>query len=103
MVGLDIGSKTIKIVELEKVRDGYKLKASGIIGYKSNTPEHLADDKEIAVVSDVVRKLHKEAKIVSREVTISIPETQVYTRMIRFPMLTDSEIASAVKWEAEQY
>ena len=103
MVGLDIGSKTIKIVELEKTRDLFKLKASGIIGYKSNTPEHLADDKEVAVLSDVIRKLYKEAKIVSREVVISIPETQVYTRMIRFPLLTDAEIASAVKWEAEQY
>lgn len=103
MVGLDIGSKTIKIVELEKTRDAYKLKASGIIGYKSNTPEHLADDKELAVLSDVIRKLHKEAKIVGREVVASIPETQVYTRMIRLPMLTDSEISSAIKWEAEQY
>lgn len=103
MVGLDIGSKTIKIVELDKSRDSYKLKASGIIGYKSNTPEHLADDKELAVLSDVIRKLHKEAKIVGKEVVVSIPETQVYTRMIRFPLLTDSEVASAVKWEAEQY
>lgn len=103
MVGLDIGSKTIKIVELEKVRDGFKLRASGIIGYKSSTPEHLADDKEVAILSDVIRKLHKEAKIVGREVVVSLPETQVYTRMIRFPMLTDSEISSAVKWEAEQY
>ena len=103
MVGLDIGSKTIKIVELEKTRDAYRLKASGIIGYKSSTPEHLADDKELAVLSDVIRKLHKEAKIVGREVVASIPETQVYTRMIRLPMLTDSEIASAIKWEAEQY
>ena len=103
MIGLDIGSKTIKIVELEKVRNAFKLKASGIIGYKSSNPEHLADDKEVAVLSDVIRKLHKEAKIVGREVVISIPETQVYTRLIHFPMLTDSEIASAVRWEAEQY
>lgn len=103
MVGLDIGSKTIKIVELEKARGVYKLKASGIIGYKSSTPEHLTDDKEIAVLSDVIRKLHREAKIIGREVVVSIPETQVYTRMIRFPLLTDSEIASAIKWEAEQY
>lgn len=103
MIGLDIGSKTIKIVELDKVKDGYTLKASGIIGYKSSTPEHLTDEREISVLSDVIRKLHKEAKVIGRDVVVSIPETQVYTRMIRFPFLTDSEIASAVKWEAEQY
>ncbi|HLE48587.1 MAG TPA: type IV pilus assembly protein PilM [Patescibacteria group bacterium] len=103
MIGLDIGSKTIKIVELEKDHDGYALKASGIIGYKSTSPEHLADDREIAVLSDVVRKLVHEAKISSNDVIVSLPETQVYTRLVRYPLLTDSEIASAIKWEAEQY
>ncbi len=103
MIGLDIGSKTIKIIELERIKSNFKLKASGIIGYKSSTPEHLSDDREIAVLSDVIRKLHKEAKISGKDVVVSVPETQVYTRMVRFPMLTDSEIASAVKWEAEQY
>lgn len=102
-VGLDIGSKTIKVVEL--VRDGtkFRLKASGIVGYKGKNPEQVKEDKEFAVLAESVKKLHKEAKISSREVAIALPETQVYTRTIRFPLLTDSEIASAVKWEAEQY
>ncbi|KKR12010.1 MAG: Type IV pilus assembly protein PilM [Candidatus Woesebacteria bacterium GW2011_GWA1_39_21] len=103
MVGLDIGSKTIKIVELEETRGTYRLRASGIIGYKSSANDNLVDDKEVAVLSDIIRKLHKEAKIVGKDTVVSIPETQVYTRMIHFPLLTDSEIASAVKWEAEQY
>jgi type IV pilus assembly protein PilM len=103
MIGLDIGSKTIKIVELEKADGGFRLKASGIVGYKSNSPEHMADDKELAIMSDVIRKLCHEAKINSHEAVISLPETQVFTRLVKFPLLSDSEIASAVKWEAEQY
>jgi type IV pilus assembly protein PilM len=103
MIGLDIGSKTIKIVELEKAGGGYRLKASGIVGYKSNSPEHMADDKELAIMSDIIRKLCHEAKITSRDAVISLPETQVFTRLVKFPLLSDSEIASAVKWEAEQY
>lgn len=103
MIGLDIGSKTIKVVELEKERTGFRLKASGIVGYKSNSPDHLTDEKELVVMSDVIRKLFKEAKINSNEVVMSLPENQVFTRLVKFPFLTDSEIASAVKWEAEQY
>jgi type IV pilus assembly protein PilM len=102
-VGLDIGSKTIKIVELARDGSNFRLKASGIVGHKGKTPELIKDDREYALLAESIKKLHKEAKISSREVTIALPETQVYTRTIRFPLLTDSEIASAVKWEAEQY
>ncbi|MGD8744345.1 MAG: type IV pilus assembly protein PilM [Candidatus Woesebacteria bacterium] len=102
-VGLDIGSKTIKIVELKKEGSKWKLRASGIIGYKGKTPEHINNDREYASLAEAVKKLHKEAKISSKNVTLSLPETQVFTRTVKFPLLTESEIASAVKWEAEQY
>ena len=102
-VGIDIGSKTIKIVEIAKEGGKFRLKASGIVGHKSVTPEQIKDDKEYGILAESIKKLHKEAKVSSKHVAIALPETQVYTRTIRFPLLTDSEIASAVKWEAEQY
>ena len=102
-VGIDIGSKTIKAVELVKEGDKWRLKASGIISYKGTAPEHATEDKELVVLADAIRKLVKEAKISSRDVNFTIPETQVFTRIVKFPLLTDQEIASAVKWEAEQY
>lgn len=102
-VGLDIGSKSIKIVELYKDRSGYKLRASGIVGFQGISPERAKESKETAPLSSAIKKLYKEAKISSHEVKIALPESQVYTRTIKFPMLTDQEIGSAVKWEAEQY
>lgn len=102
-VGIDIGSKTIKIVELEKEGKTFRLAASGAVGYQGVVPSQAKDDKELAALSDVVRKLHKEAHIRGRNVAISLPESLVFTRTIKFPPLTDQEILSAVKWEAEQY
>src|SRR4030043_380967 len=102
-VGLDIGSKTIKIVELSHEKGKIRLRASGVVAHKSQTPEHLKDDKEFLVLAESIRKLYKEAKISSKNVGIALPETQVYTRTIRFPLLSDEEVASAVRWEAEQY
>ena len=103
MVGIDIGSKTIKIVELEKAGANFKLRASGIVGRTGSSIEKITDEKEMAGLSAVIKKLHQEAKVGSREVAIAIPEPLVFTRSIKFPLLTDTEIASAVKWEAEQY
>ncbi len=103
MIGIDIGSKSIKIVELQKEGAGFSLNASGIVGYTGTTIEKMTDEKEMAVIGQIIKKLHAEAGVSSKEVVISIPEPQVFTRTIRFPLLTDAEIASAVKWESEQY
>ena len=102
-VGLDIGSKTIKIVELVSEKGRFRLRASGVVSHKGARPEQFKDDKEFAFLGDVVKKLYKEAKISSREVGIALPEALVFTRSVKFPTLTDEEIASAVRWEAEQY
>lgn len=103
MVGLDIGSKTIKTVELQKNGASFSLAASGIVGYSGNPVARMEDPKEISAVAQVIKKLHSEAGVSGRDVVISVPEPQVFTRTIKFPLLTDAEIASAVKWEAEQY
>lgn len=103
MVGLDIGTKTIKIVEVEKSGGGYDLLATGVVALSGTLPDKIEDEKEIAGISQIIKKLHKEAGISSRDCAISLPEQQVFTRTIHFPLLTDSEITSAIKWEAEQY
>lgn len=103
MVGLDIGSKTIKIAELQKDGESYSLLASGIVGYSGNAIEKMTDEKEMIALAEIIKKLHNETGASSKDVAIALPEPQVFTRTIKFPMLTDAEIASAVKWEAEQY
>ena len=103
MVGLDIGSKTIKIVELQKEGNSFSLRASGIVGYAGASIDKMMDDKEMAGLGQIIKNLHKEAGVSSKDIVLSLPEPQVFTRTIKFPMLTDAEISSAVKWEAEQY
>src|SRR3989344_7856057 len=102
-VGLDIGSMTIKMVELSSEGKGMRLQAAGVLGYKGANIQKLEEEKDFAAIADVVRKLHKEAKISSKNVIVSLPEDSVFTRTIKFLPLSDGEIASAVKWEAEQY
>jgi type IV pilus assembly protein PilM len=102
-VGLDIGSKTIKIVQLSKEGNSWKLVASGIAGFTGQRPANANDEKELVDIGGAIKKLHKEAGISSKEIAIALPESQVFTRTVKFPLLTDQEIESAIKWEAEQY
>lgn len=103
MVGLDIGTKTIKIVELEKSNNSFALSASGIVGFNSESVEKLSTDAELSAFAQIIKRLHKEAGVSSQDVVVSIPEQSAFTRTVSFPLLTDAEIASAVKWELEQY
>lgn len=102
-VGLDIGSKTIKVVEFTQVAQGFSLKAAGAVGFSGLQMEKLTDDKDYEQFAVSLRKLLSDAHISSKKVVISLPESQVFTRTVKFPLLTNEEINSAVKWEAEEY
>jgi type IV pilus assembly protein PilM len=103
-VGIDIGSKTVKVVELVSERDKkFSLRTAGIVGHTYGSIENMKEDKEYANISGVIKKLLRESKVSSRDVSVSLPESQVFTRIVRFPLLSDQEISSAIRWEAEEY
>ncbi len=103
MIGIDIGSKSIKIVELSKSGSSWTLKSSGAVGYNGQTPDKIIDENEFKKIADLIRNIIKKVEIKTQEVNISLPESVVFTRLIKFPLLSEEEVAAAVKWEAEQY
>jgi type IV pilus assembly protein PilM len=102
-VGLDIGSRSIKVVELINEGGRPALKSAGAIGYSGDPPDKLEDEKALAAIANIIKKLFHDAKITSKEVAVSIPDSLAFSRVLKFPLLNDQEIASAVKWEAEEY
>lgn len=102
-IGLDIGSKTVKVVELDKSGDRYVLRSAGATAISGAEIDKMTDEREFAAIATSIKKLFKDAKISGREVNIALPETQVFTRVVKLPLLTNEEIASSVKWEAEEY
>jgi len=103
MLGIDIGSKSIKIVELSGGSGSWQLKSSGAVGYKGISPDKIVEESDYNALSDILKKTIKKIGISTKEVNISLPESIVFTRVVRFPYLSDEEVASAIKWEAEQY
>ncbi|QQG47263.1 MAG: type IV pilus assembly protein PilM [Candidatus Woesebacteria bacterium] len=102
-VGLDIGSKTIKVVELSNERNIISLKTASIVGHASADIDKMQEDADFANIAGVIKKLWNDAKVSSNKVAISLPESAVFSRIVRFPMLSDQEVASAIRWEAEEY
>jgi type IV pilus assembly protein PilM len=102
IIGLDIGSHSIKLVEV--VQDGPRLTllAAGSIATPPKAlTSNLAADQEAVAVN--IKQLLHDAGVKSRDVNVSLPESQVFTRVIEVPQLSQRELSSAIKWEAEQY
>jgi len=102
ILGLDIGTHNIKLIELSKDKNGPILLAAGSM---PSPPKSVSSNLDIdqQAIAHVIRELLKGTGAKSREVNISLPEAQVFTRVIEMPALSERELTSAIKWESEQY
>jgi len=100
--GLDIGSHKIKIVQVQKSGDKYRLVA---LGSAPSTLKGILSDSEsdLTQLAIIIKKLHQETKIKTKNVVTALPQDQVFTQVITLPQLSENELTSALKWEAEQY
>lgn len=96
--GLDIGSSSIKIVELSGRRVNTAVIAANPIG---KVGVDLVPTEQSSLI-DAVKSLLSVNKIKTKKVVVSIPESLVFTRVMSFPFMSTPELATAIKWEAEQ-
>ena len=99
--GLDISSSTIKVAEVTPSKDSYALKAFGEV--KTPAPIQSPNPQDLKFNAGSIKKLLTDAKISSRNVSITIPDSESFTRVIEMPVLSKSELVSALEFESEQY
>jgi len=102
IVGLDIGSNSVKAVELKKTKKGYQLIHFGILPLPSEAIVDGALMNSNAVV-DAINELFQKEKIKTKEVATSLSGHSVIIKKIRLPQMTEEELEESIQWEAEQY
>ncbi len=103
LVGLDIGSHTIKAVELEsRSNKGYHLVNWGI---SSPLAEAIVDGEimDRQLVTDAVTNLMESRGIKSRNVVAAVSGRAVIVKKITMNKLSAEDAQQAVYWEAEQH
>lgn len=102
IIGLDIGTSSIKLVELVQAGNEFVFitAARSLAPIKPILSESEIDQKSIAAQ---ISGLVKESKADTNLVSVSLLESQTATKVIEMPLMSDSEVASAIRWEAEQY
>lgn len=97
--GLDIGSSSIKLLELKNNKEvGAVGMAVNPVG--SSNLDLAAEAKNKLV--EAVKSLVDESKVRSRRVVLSIPEASVFSKVLLLPVMSSPELASAIKWELDQ-
>lgn len=102
LVGLDIGSGSIKMMQLKEARGAYKIERFGV---KSLPTEAIVDGAimdGLEVVS-AIKDLASAQKLKNKNVALSISGTAVIVKKIALPPMSQEDLESQIKFEAEQY
>jgi type IV pilus assembly protein PilM len=101
-VGLDIGSSSVKVVQLREAGKGFRLVNFGI---EPLPPQTIVDGSimnQTAVV-DAIRSLKTALKLKAREVATAISGHSVIIKKIKVPPMTPEELEEQIPWEAEHH
>ena len=102
LVGLDIGSSAIKLVEIEDGKKGRILKNFGIIGLPHNAIVE-GSIKEMELISSAIISLFRHLKIKNKNVATSVSGYSVIVKKIPVNKKKGVSLESTIYEEAEQY
>lgn len=102
VVGIDIGSSSIKAVELKSTKMGFQLVNLAV---EPLPPETIVDDSimNAPAVVTALKKLVSTHQIKNKNVASSISGHPVIIRKITLPRIPPEEVERNIQWEAEQY
>jgi type IV pilus assembly protein PilM len=104
IVGLDIGSHSIKAVELTSKRKGNRdVYAVARIGYEALPHDAIVEGTIIdsTAVVETIKTILDENKFKNRNVVISISGNSVIIKKISLPAMEKEELAESIVWEAK--
>lgn len=102
VIGIDVGSSSIKLVQLKDNKGSYQLLNAGIIQLP---PEAIVDNSlmDSSAIAGVVKNLVSSLGIKVKDVACSISGNSVIIRKIVLPAMPQEELEDQISWEAEQY
>ncbi len=102
IVGLDIGSSSIKLVELKEGKKGYRLQN---LALSPLPPEAIVDGAlmDSVTIIDAIKDLIGQAKTKTKSAVTSVSGHSVIVKKITLPFMTEAELEESIQWESERY
>src|SRR5580765_1170134 len=102
LVGLDIGSSSVKAVELQRKGGSLHLLS---LGYENLQSDTIVDGQimELNNVSDVISNIFNEHKIKTTRVAAGVSGHSVIVKNIVVPPMSEEELHESFSWHAEEH
>jgi type IV pilus assembly protein PilM len=102
MVGVDIGSSSVKAVELQGKNGDFQLVS---LGYESLQPDSVVDGQimELNSVSNAIGNIFNEHKIKTTKVAAGVNGHSVIVKNIVLPQMSQEELQESFAWHAEEH
>lgn len=101
-LGIDLGSASIKVVELEKREERLCLTNYALTQIKIGTALRINELKD-EEVAEILKKSLVQAQIKTRRATISLPVDKTFSTVMELPFMKEKELAAAIPFEAQKY
>ncbi|MFV2003681.1 MAG: pilus assembly protein PilM [Gammaproteobacteria bacterium] len=103
IIGLDISSTSVKLLELAQDGDKYRVQSLAV----EPLPENAVVDKniqDVEAVGQTIQKAVKRSGTKVKNAAVAVSGSAVITKIISMPAgLTDSELEAQIELEADQY
>lgn len=103
MVGVDISSTAVKVIEFSKSKDGYRVESYGVepLPTSAVTEKNIQD---IEAVGESLRRAVKKSGTKAKHAVLAVAGSSVITKKVLMPAhLRDEELETAIQAEADQY
>jgi type IV pilus assembly protein PilM len=102
LVGLDIGSSSIKAVELKSTKAGYELVSFGM---ETLAPDTVVDGAimDAPQVANAISKIFDAQRIKTKNVATSVSGHSVIVKRVPLPLMTEEELYDRIPSEASQH
>lgn len=101
-LGLDIGSSSVKLVQLNESSKGIHLANFSMAPLPSEAIVDGALMNSPAVV-DTIQQMVANQRLRTKDVAVSVSGNSVIIKKISLPAMTPEELRESINWEAEQY
>jgi type IV pilus assembly protein PilM len=102
LIGLDIGSSTVKAVELTKSKKGYQVTA---MACEPVAVDAIVDGAimDSTAVSNAIRRVLTNGKFKAKGVAAGVSGHSVIVKRVTLPVATPAEVDASIQFDAEQY
>ena len=103
LIGLDIGSYGIKLVQLKGFGKKTALVKCVAKTFSTVSIQELSPIDRMNLITGDLKKIIKENKITEKRVATAVSGNSVIVRYVKFPKMTPAELDKSIQFEAEPY